>query len=53
MASHAYPYDFWRTLYVFSTHCMPVGSLIKDLLRAWKVLGRCYLKSGNSLDETH
>ena len=28
-------------------------SLIKDLLRAWKVLGRHYLKSGNSLDETH
>ena len=28
-------------------------SLIKDLLRAWKVLGCHYLKSGNSLDETH
>ena len=26
---------------------------VKDLLRAWKVLGRHYLKSGNSLDETH
>ena len=30
-----------------------LASLIKDLLRAWKVLGRHYLKSGNSLDETH
>ena len=30
-----------------------LSSLIKDLLRAWKVLGRHYLKSGNSLDEAH
>ena len=28
----------------------PMGSLIKDPLYAWKVLGRHYLKSGN---ETH
>ena len=32
---------------------MVFGSLIKDLLRAWKVLGRHYLKSENFLDETH
>ena len=30
-----------------------LASPVKDLLRAWKVLGRHYLKSGNSLDETH
>ena len=28
-------------------------SLIKALLLAWKVVGLHYLKSGNSLDETH
>ena len=33
--------------------CLTTCILIKDLLRAWKVLGRHYLKSGNSLDETH
>ena len=32
---------------------LSMGSLIKDLLYAWKVLDRHYLKSGNFLDETH
>ena len=39
---------------IFShTQLMYCNSLIKALLRAWKVLERQYFKSGNSLDEIH
>ena len=43
-------YFSYFSMYMYLTTCLTI--LIKALLRAWKVLGRHYLKSGNSLDET-